>query len=133
MKDLAPVATLVLPSIGFTIDAPDTATIDNPNPKSVFISWTGVKMHMRLKGDALFEVDLDAAVRTASAYGTVTRQGATSDGWEVRYDEEVAGDTLHNVIVTRTIGGTEVQFRGGSNTAPAEAQLVAACASLRKS
>jgi len=128
----AAIRPLALPSIGLTFDAPDAAKLGTATPSSVEVDWPGVKLAVRIKGDALFEPDLATAGKTAGGFAKITKQEATPDGWELRYEETLAGDRLYNVTIDRTIGGTEVQCKGAGNTSAAEAQLAAACVSLRK-
>lgn len=128
----AKIGPLALPSIGLTFDAPDAAKIGTATPSSVEVDWPGVKLAVRLKGDALFEPDLATAGKTAGGFAQITKQETTVEGWELRYEETLGGSTLYNVTIDRTIGGSEVQCKGAGNTSAAEAQLAAACASLRK-
>lgn len=126
------IVPLALPSFGLRFDAPDAAKIETTEPTSVLVDWPGVKLAVRLRGDSLFEPDLGSAAATARAFAQISKQESTSDGWELRYEETLGGDTLYNVEIARTIGGTEVQCKGTGNTSAAEAQLAAACASLRR-
>lgn len=128
-SQIVPVA---LSSVGLTIDAPDAAKLGTAEATSVQVDWPGVKLAVRRKGDAQFEADLGSAAKTASGFAKVTKQESTPDGWELRYEETYAGETLHNVTIARTIGGIEVQCKGAGNSPAAEAQLATACASLRK-
>ena len=128
----AKIAPLALPSIGLTFDAPDAAKLGTATPSSVEVDWPGVKLAVRLKRDPLFEPNLESAGKTAKGFAQVTKQETTVDGWELRFEETLGGDTQHNVTIARTIGGIELQCKGAGNTAAAEAQLAAACASLRK-
>jgi hypothetical protein len=128
----AKIVAVALPSIGLTVDAPDAAKLGATEPNSVQIDWPGVKLTVRRKGDSQFEADLASAGKTASGFAKVTKQEATPDGWELRYEETYAGETLHNVTIARTIDGIDVQCKGAGNSPTAEAQLAAACASLRK-
>jgi hypothetical protein len=128
----AAIRPLPLPSIGLTFDAPDAAKIGTAVATSVEVDWPGVKLAVRLKGDALFEADLATAGKTAGGFAQVIKQETTVEGWELRYDETLGGSTLYNVTIDRTIGDIEVQCKGAGNTTVAEAQLAAACASLRK-
>ena len=123
----ARIVPLALPSIGLNLDAPDAAKIATAESASVEVDWPGVKLSVRIA-----EAELGAAAATAKGFARITKQESTTDGWELRYEETYAGETQHNVTIARTIGGIGVQCKGAGNSPAAEAQLAAACASLRK-
>ena len=129
----APAAARPVPWLALTIDVPADARLEPGKTGDDFavLSWSGVHLSINAHTNTLFHKDLATAVASAQTDGKITKQGATADGWEVRYDEEIAGDAVHFVVIHRRIAEVEWECTGGGESPQAAESVVTACASLR--
>jgi hypothetical protein len=135
-KDSAPAPVLdppkpfALTGLGLQLEAPGNATVVRQSDSEAAITWPSVRLSVRNNSHGLNASSLESAA-AAVTNARITKRERTADGWELRYDDTLAGDTLYTVEIHRTIAEVALECVGSSETTVGADSVAAACATLR--
>jgi hypothetical protein len=135
-KDKAPAPVLdppkpfALTGLELVIDAPGNATLDRQTEYDADMTWPSVRLSIRNNHSGLNSSSLESAVAAVTS-ARITKQQRTADGWELRYDETLAGDQLFTVSIHRTIAEVSLECVGTSPSSAGADSIATACATLR--
>ncbi len=127
---LGPPTPFALTGLQLKIDAPGNATLDRQTASDAALSWPSVRLSIRNNNSGLNAPSLERAVAAVTG-ARISKQERTADGWELRYDDTLAGDKLYTVSIHRTIAEVALECTGSSGTTTGADSIAAACATLR--
>ena len=125
-----PPKPFALTGLKLAIDAPGNATLGRQTDAAADLTWPSVRLTIRNNHSGLNASTLESAVAAVTA-ARITKQQRTADGWELRYDETLAGDQLFTVSIHRTIAEVSLECVGTSPSSAGADSIGAACATLR--
>jgi len=135
-KDSAPAPVLdpprpfALTGLRLQLDAPGNASIVSQSDSEAALTWPSVRLSVRNNSRGLNASSLESAA-AAVTNARITKREATADGWELRYDDTLAGDTVYSVSIHRTIAEVALECAGSTETTAGADSVATACATLR--
>jgi hypothetical protein len=127
---LDPPKPFALTGLGLQLDAPGNATIVGQSASEATLTWPAVRLWVRNNSRGLNASSLESAA-AAVTNARITKRAQTADGWELRYDDTLAGDTVYTVSIHRTIAEVALECGGSSDSTAGADSIAAACATLR--
>jgi len=127
---LDPPKPFVLTGLRLQLDAPGNATIASSSDSEATLTWPDVRVSIRNNSRGLFAANLDAAA-AAITNARISKRERTADGWDLRYDDTLGGDTLYTVSIHRTIAEVAIECVGSSASTTGADSVATACATLR--
>lgn len=135
-KTAAPPPTFELPKrfpltgLRLELDAPGNATIVKQSDSEATLTWPSSRVSIRNNNRGNLVANLDAAAG-AITNARITKRELTADGWELRYDDTLGGDTLYSVSIHRTIAEVALECTGASDSPAGADSIAVACTTLR--
>jgi hypothetical protein len=127
---LAPPRAFALTRLGLQLDAPGDAVVARQSDSEAALTWPSVRVSVRTNSRGLNPSSLESAA-AAITNARITKREPTADGWELRYDDTLAGDTLYTVSIHRTIAEVGLECTGSSETTAGADSVATACNTLR--